>query len=97
MPSEYRFDREPLGALQGMAPNRVIYIGTGSKTLSPALRLGWLLASPGIAAELAALKQRADGGSSVAVTCTVPSDHIQPPKCRAEEEQRTDLMQRSNG
>ena len=63
--AEYRYDREPLGALQGMAPDRVIYIGTGSKILSPALRLGWLLASPALAGELAALKLRADGGSSI--------------------------------
>ena len=61
--SEYRYDREPLGALQGLAPDRVIYIGTASKNLSPALRLGWLLAPQAIAAELAKLKQRVDGGS----------------------------------
>jgi GntR family transcriptional regulator/MocR family aminotransferase len=61
--AEYRYDREPLGALQGLAPDRVIYIGTGSKTLSPALRLGWLLAPQPFAAELAMLKLAADGGS----------------------------------
>src|SRR5207248_969200 len=56
-------DREPLGALQGLAPDSVIYIGTGSKTLSPALRLGWLMAPQRLAAQLAALKQCTDGGS----------------------------------
>jgi GntR family transcriptional regulator/MocR family aminotransferase len=61
--AEYRYDREPLGALQGLAPNRVIYIGTGSKILSPALRLGWLLAPEAFVSELASLKHRADGGS----------------------------------
>jgi GntR family transcriptional regulator/MocR family aminotransferase len=41
--AEYRYDRAPLAALQGLAPDRVIYMGTASKTLSPALRLGWLV------------------------------------------------------
>ena len=61
--AEFRYDREPLGALQGLAPDRVVYIGTTSKTLSPALRLGWLLAPAGLAAELASIKRRADRGS----------------------------------
>lgn len=41
--AEYRYDREPVGTLQGLAPERVIYGGSASKTLAPALRLGWLL------------------------------------------------------
>jgi GntR family transcriptional regulator / MocR family aminotransferase len=41
--AEYRYDRAPLAALQGLAPDRVIYMGTASKTLAPALRLGWLV------------------------------------------------------
>jgi GntR family transcriptional regulator/MocR family aminotransferase len=61
--AEFRYDREPLGALQGLAPDRVVYIGTGSKILSPALRLGWLMAPEAIAGELAVFKQFADGGS----------------------------------
>lgn len=40
---EFRFDREPVGALQALAPERVVYAGTVSKTLSPALRIGWLV------------------------------------------------------
>jgi GntR family transcriptional regulator/MocR family aminotransferase len=40
---EFRFDREPVGALQALAPERVIYAGTASKTLAPALRVGWLV------------------------------------------------------
>jgi GntR family transcriptional regulator/MocR family aminotransferase len=41
--AELRYDRLPIGALQGLDPERVIYGGTVSKVLSPALRLGWLV------------------------------------------------------
>ncbi len=41
--AEHRYDREPVGALQGLAPERVIYAGGASKLLAPALRLGWLV------------------------------------------------------
>lgn len=40
--AEYRYDREPVGTIQGRAPQRVIYIGTTSKTLAPVLRIGWV-------------------------------------------------------
>ncbi len=40
---EFRYDRQPIGALQGTAANHVAYIGTASKTLGPALRLGWMV------------------------------------------------------
>ena len=40
--AEFRYDRAPIGALQGLAPQRVAYAGCASKTLTPALRLGWL-------------------------------------------------------
>src|SRR5206468_3485204 len=40
---EFRHDRQPVGAVQGMAPEHVAYVGTASKTLGPALRLAWLV------------------------------------------------------
>ncbi|WP_369657777.1 PLP-dependent aminotransferase family protein [Streptomyces sp. RPA4-2] len=43
---EFRYDRQPVGALQGMAPGQVAYLGTASKTLGPALRLGWMVLPP---------------------------------------------------
>ena len=40
--AEYRYDRAAVGALQGLDPARVVYAGSASKTLAPALRLGWM-------------------------------------------------------
>jgi len=61
--AEFRYDRRPLAALQGLDPARVAYLGTASKTLAPALRLGWILAPPALAPALAVEKLAADAGS----------------------------------
>jgi GntR family transcriptional regulator/MocR family aminotransferase len=61
--SEYRYDRAPVGTLQRLAPDRVVYLGTASKTLAPALRLGWLLAPPDLAAAVARERWPVDSGS----------------------------------
>lgn len=46
--AEFRYDQAPVGALQGLAPEHVVYAGTASKTLAPALRLGWLVVPPAL-------------------------------------------------
>jgi GntR family transcriptional regulator / MocR family aminotransferase len=61
--AEFRYDRDPVGALQGLAPGRVVALGTVSKSLAPVLRLGWIASPPGLAAALAGAKQVADRGS----------------------------------
>jgi GntR family transcriptional regulator/MocR family aminotransferase len=61
---EYRYDREPVGALQGLAPERVIYIGSASKILAPALRVGWVLLPAELVEGISQIKLDADRGSS---------------------------------
>ena len=40
---EFRYDRQPVGALQALGPDRVVYLGSASKSLTPVLRLGWMV------------------------------------------------------
>lgn len=63
--AEFRYDRRPLGALQGRAPERVAYLGSASKTLAPGLRLGWLLLPAQLVEPVREQKQLDDGGSGV--------------------------------
>ncbi|MEU4381434.1 PLP-dependent aminotransferase family protein [Micromonospora echinofusca] len=62
--SEFRYDRRPVGALQGLAPDRVVMIGTVSKSLGPTLRLGWILAPRRLAPAIAEEKHRNDWGTN---------------------------------
>ncbi|MCD7440123.1 PLP-dependent aminotransferase family protein [Streptomyces lincolnensis] len=57
---EFRYDRQPVGALQGMAPGQVVYMGTASKTLGPALRLGWMVLPPDLVDAVADAKLHSD-------------------------------------
>jgi GntR family transcriptional regulator/MocR family aminotransferase len=58
--AEFRYDRDPVRALQGLAPDDVVQLGTVSKTLAPALRLGWIVAPQELADEAAAAKRLLD-------------------------------------
>ncbi|HTP59250.1 MAG TPA: PLP-dependent aminotransferase family protein, partial [Spirochaetia bacterium] len=44
--SEFRYDSPPISSIQGLDPRRVIYVGTFSKTLCPALRIGYIVFPP---------------------------------------------------
>jgi len=61
--AEYRYDREPVGSLQGLAPDRVVSLGTVSKSLAPALRLGWAVVPAALAEEVTSGKRVADRGT----------------------------------
>jgi GntR family transcriptional regulator / MocR family aminotransferase len=62
--AEFRYDRAPLGALQGLAPDRVVYLGTTSKTLAPGLRLGWLVVPASLLDAVVAAKAFDDLGNA---------------------------------
>src|SRR3954454_12388794 len=63
--AEFRYDRPPLGALQGLAPEQVAYLGSASKTLAPGLRLGWLVLPADLIHEVAVEKRFSDMGTDV--------------------------------
>jgi GntR family transcriptional regulator/MocR family aminotransferase len=63
--AEFRYDRDPVGALQGLAADRVAAIGTVSKSLAPSLRLGWVVCPPRLADAITEEKARHDRGSPV--------------------------------
>jgi GntR family transcriptional regulator / MocR family aminotransferase len=61
--AEFRYDREPVGAVQGLAPDRVALLGTVSKSLAPAMRLGWIVCPAALAEAIAHEKDLEDRGS----------------------------------
>jgi GntR family transcriptional regulator/MocR family aminotransferase len=63
--AEYRYDRAPIGAIQGLARDQVVYAGTASKTLAPGFRLGWFVLPPRLIDAFAEAKMIADRGSPV--------------------------------
>ncbi|RII13947.1 HTH-type transcriptional regulatory protein GabR [Streptomyces sp. YIM 130001] len=62
---DFRYDRDPVGALQGLDPERVAYTGSVSKSLAPGLRLGWLLVPESIGEAVVARKRLLDLGNPV--------------------------------
>jgi len=79
--SEYRFDGRPIASLQGMDANeRVVYIGTFSKVMFPALRLGYLVLPKDLVAAFCAARETADSFSStlyqVALTAFMQEGHF---------------------
>jgi GntR family transcriptional regulator / MocR family aminotransferase len=63
--AEFRYDRAPAAAVQGLDPSRVAHVGTTAKTLAPGLRLGWISAPDWLASHLPQAKSAADSGSPV--------------------------------
>jgi GntR family transcriptional regulator / MocR family aminotransferase len=61
--AEFRYDRTPVGALQGLNSDRVVHIGTASKTLAPGLRLGWMSLPARLVEAIRTRKGLTDSGS----------------------------------
>ena len=95
---EFRYDRQPVGALQGMAPGRVAYVGTASKTLGPALRLGWMVLPDHLVGPVAEEKRHHDNLTEVPgqltlaefITSHAYDRHIR--SCRLRYRRRRDLL-----
>jgi len=61
--AEFRYDRDPVGVLQGLASDHVLLTGTVSKSLAPGIRLGWILCPPTLTEKVTSLKAILDRGS----------------------------------
>ena len=62
---EFRYDREPVGALQSLDPDRVVYFGSASKSLAPGLRLAWMVLPEELVPEIVAAKGHVDWSSAL--------------------------------
>jgi GntR family transcriptional regulator/MocR family aminotransferase len=68
---EFRYDRQPVGALQGVSPDRVVYAGTTSKALAPGVRLGWMIVPRNLLDLVVDAKRQADLQTSAVIQLTV--------------------------
>lgn len=68
---EFRYDRQPVGALQPLAPDHVVYAGTTSKSLAPGLRLAWLVLPAHLVDDIVAAKTLSDGVTSAVEQLTL--------------------------
>jgi GntR family transcriptional regulator/MocR family aminotransferase len=57
---EFRYDRRPIGAVQGLDPDHVVYVGTAAKTLAPGVRLAWLAMPPALLTPALEIRSVAD-------------------------------------
>jgi GntR family transcriptional regulator/MocR family aminotransferase len=95
---EFRYDRQPVGSLQGTAPDHVAYAGTTSKTLGPGLRLGWVVLPPALVEPVTQARMYTDHSTnSIAqlalaelITTHVYDRHIRA--CRLRYRRRRDLL-----
>ncbi|WP_230686672.1 MocR-like pyridoxine biosynthesis transcription factor PdxR [Catellatospora vulcania] len=95
---EFRYDRQPVGALQGIAPEHVAYVGTAAKTLGPALRLAWMVLPERLVEPVAHAKRLTDlhtetiGQLTLAelITSHAYDRHIRA--CRLHYRRRRDLL-----
>ena len=61
---EYRYDRQPVGALQSLDPERVVYFGSASKSLAPGLRIAWMVLPEDLVPEILSAKGNVDWTSA---------------------------------
>ncbi|GFM96697.1 hypothetical protein Sfulv_15080 [Streptomyces fulvorobeus] len=68
---EFRYDRQPVGAVQGLDPDHVVLLGSVSKSLSPALRIGWLVLPERLVEDVVAAKGAREQWSSATEQLTL--------------------------
>ena len=69
---EFRYDRQPVGAMQALAPDNVVYCGTASKSLAPGVRMGWLVVPPRLLDAVVGVLDGAPGASSASGVSGAP-------------------------